>query len=188
MYLDSNVYIGANYIFDSGNLATLKNLMVSGKIVVLHTSATIGEVTQHIKDDISAAVKKYNRVLRKDMPALNGDPVYKLNHLDENQVVNSVIAKLNEFIDIDGLEQISLNPLDAEKLLDDYFNQNPPFESRKPNEFKDAIMINAIKQFQLSSQQQICIVSNDEGFRKAFVGNSNFIVFNHLRKNRWIYS
>lgn len=178
VYLDSNVYIGANYIFDSGNLGTLKNLVLLGKIAVLHTSATIGEVTQHIKDDISAAVKKYNRVLRKDMPVLNGDSVYKLNHLDENQVVNSVIAKLNEFIG--GVEQISLNPLDAEKLIDDYFNQNPPFESKKPNEFKDAIMINAIKQFQLSSQQQICIVSNDEGFRKAFADDSNFIVFNFL--------
>lgn len=180
VYLDTNVYIAAKYIFDSGNLGALKKLVVSGKITVLYTSATIGEVKQHINDDISAAVKKYNRVLRKDMPVLNEEPIYNLKDLDENQVVNSVIDKLDEFIGIDGIEQISLNPLDAEKLLDDYFNQIPPFESKKPNEFKDAIMINAIKKYQVIAQKQICIVSKDEGFRKAFEGDENFITFEFL--------
>lgn len=177
VYLDTNVYISANYIFDTGNLGALKNLVTAGKIDILYTSATIGEVKQHIKDDISSAVKKYNRLLRKDMPVLDGDSVYNLKNLDENQVVNSVIAKLDEFIGIEGGIQISLNPLDAEKLLCDYFNQIPPFESKKPSEFKDAIMINAIKQFHVATQKQICIVSNDEGFRKSFAGDSNFAIF-----------
>lgn len=87
---------------------------------------------------------------------------------------------MNQFIGLDGVERISLNPLDAEKLFDDYFNQNPPFESKKPNEFKDAIMINSINQFQTTGQKQICIVSNDGGFRKAFEGDDNFIIFEFL--------
>lgn len=180
VYLDTNAYLSAKYIFDSGNFGTLKNLVTAGKIAVLCTSATIGEVKQHIETDISAAVMKYNRLLRNDMPVLNGDPLYKLKNLDETQAINSVKDKLDEFISIDGVEQISLNPLDAEKLLDDYFNQISPFESKKPNEFKDAIMINAIKQFQGTAQKQICIVSNDEGFRKAFEGNKNFLTFKFL--------
>lgn len=73
VYLDTNAYIGAKYIFDSDNFGTLKNLVAAGKIAVLYTSATIGEVKQHIKDDISAGVTKYNRILRNDMPVLNGD-------------------------------------------------------------------------------------------------------------------
>lgn len=180
VYLDTNAYISAKYIFDSGNFGTLKNLVTSGKITMLYTSATMGEVKQHIETDISAAVIQYNRLLRKDMAVLNGDPLYKLKNLDKNQVVNSVIDKLDEFISINGVEQISLNPLDAEKLFDDYFNQIPPFESKKPNEFKDAIMINAIKQYQSTTQKQICIVSNDKGFRKAFEDDDNFITFEFL--------
>lgn len=108
VYLDTNVYISAKYIFDSGNFGALKNLVAAGKIAMLCTSATIGEVQQHIEKDISAAVMQYNRMLRKDMPVLNCDPLYKLKNLDENQVVNSVIDKLNELISIDGVEQISL--------------------------------------------------------------------------------
>lgn len=182
VYLDTNAYISAKYIFNSGNFGTLKNLVTAGKIAVICTSATIGEVKQHIETDISTAVLKYNRLLRKDMPVLNGDPLYKLNDLDENQVVNSVIDKLDEFISLDGVEQISLNPLDAEKLFDDYFMQIPPFESKKPNEFKDAIMINAIKQFQATAKKQVCIVSNDEGFRKAFEGDDNFMTFEFISR------
>jgi len=180
VFLDTNVYIGAKYIFDSGNLSTLNNLANSGKITILSTSATISEVKQHIKDDISAAVKRYNRLLRKEMPVLNSDSVFNLNELDEDQVVDSVIAKLNDFMSISSSEQISLNPLDAEKLLDDYFNKISPFESKKPNEFKDAIMINAVKQFQSNTKEQICIVSNDKGFRQAFSNNCNYIVFEYL--------
>lgn len=187
VYLDTNAYISAKYIFESGNFGTLKNLVATGKIAVLYTSATIGEVKQHIKDDISAAVIKYNRILRNDMPVLNGDQSYNLKNLNENQVVDSVIDKLNQFIGLDGVEQISLNPLDAEKLLDDYFNQIPPFDSKKTNEFKDAIMINAIKQFQSVNQKMICIVSNDQGFRKAFEDN-NFITFEFLSGFLKLYS
>lgn len=90
------------------------------------------------------------------------------------------MTKLEDFVGLDGVEQIPLNPLDAEKLLADYFNQNPPFESKKPNEFKDAIMINAIKQFQKTSKNRIYIVSNDEGFRKAFEGKDDFLSFKFL--------
>jgi len=180
VYLDTNTYIGAKYIFDSGNFGTLKKLVNTGEISVIYTSATIGEVKDHIQGDISAAVTKYNRTLRNDMPVLNEDPIYNLKTLDENQAISSVIDKLDEFVGLDGVEQISLNPLDAEKLLADYFNQNLPFESKKPNEFKDAIMINAIKQFQENSQSRVCIVSNDGGFRKAFEGSDNYITFEFL--------
>lgn len=180
VYLDTNVYIGAKYILDSGNFGTLKNLVSAGKITALYTSATISEVKQHIETDIGTAITQYNRLLRKDMPVLIDEPLYNLTNLDVGQMVNSVIDKLDKFFNIVGVEQISLNPLDGEKLVADYFNQIPPFESKKPNEFKDAIMINGIKQFQATSKSQICIVSNDEGFRKAFEKDANFVTFNFL--------
>lgn len=180
VYLDTNVYIGAKYIFDCGNFGTLKNLIAAGKITVLYTSATIREVKQHIETDIGTAITQYNRLLRKDMPILIDEPLYNLTNLDVEQVVNSVTDKLDTFSNIVGVEQISLNPLDGEKLVADYFNQIPPFESKKPNEFKDAIMINAIKQFQSTAQSQICIVSNDDGFKKSFENDANFVTFNFL--------
>ena len=122
------------------------------------------------------------------MPVLSSDPSYNLNGLNENQAVAAVIGKLDTFVKADGVEQIPLNPLDAEKLLSDYFNQLPPFESKKPNEFKDAIVINAIKHCQSTLKKQVCIVSNDAGFRSAFADDENYKTFPYLSEFLRYYS
>lgn len=180
VYLDTNVYIGAKYKFDSGKLATLKNLVNSGKVIVLYTNATTGEVIKHLEEDVASNVTKYNHAVRKHMADLNEDNVCDVNELKVESVVTSVIEKLMDFQKLDGVKEIPLNPLNADKLFDDYLAGNPPFEAKKPNEFKDAIMINAVKNYQKSNGEQICIVSSDEGFRNAFQENNNFIVFKFL--------
>lgn len=180
VYLDTNVYKSAKYAFDTGKLNTLKNLVKDGKVSVLYTSATVGEINQHIEEDISNAVDKYNRILNKEMPALKDENIYSLREINVNDAVQNVKQKLNEFLGLNGVNKISLNPIDAEKLLEDYFLSIPPFEKKKPNEFKDAIMVNAVKKYQKSINETICIVSGDEGFRKAFDGDDGFIVFDYL--------
>lgn len=180
VYLDTNVYIGAQYKFDSGKMVTLKNHVNSGKVTVLYTSATTGEVIKHLENDVASNVSQYNRAIRKNMLALNEDNVCKIEELKVESVVTSVIDKFMNFLNLDGVEEIPLNPLDADKLFDDYFAGNAPFEKKKPYEFKDAIMINAVKNYQKSIKEQICVVSDDEGFRKAFSENSDFVTFRYL--------
>lgn len=180
VYLDTNVYIGAKYKFDSGKMVTLKNLVNSGKVTVLYTNATSGEVIKHIEDDIASNVAQYNHAIRKNMLALNEDNVCKIEELKVESVVTSVIDKFMNFLNLDGVKVIPLNPLDADKLFEDYFAKNPPFEEKKQNEFKDAIMINAVKNYQKSIREQICVVSDDRGFREAFSGNNDFLTFRYL--------
>lgn len=180
VYFDTNVYIKNKYVFNSYKLGTIRNLANDGKFTVLYTKATIGEVFKHIEEDIAVAVKAYNRIIRKDMIALKHENIYDVNQLDPKESADKVKQKLIEFLNSGGMEQIELNPLDADKLMDDYFSCKPPFEPKKPNEFKDAIMINAIKNYQKNINKPICIVSEDGGFRKAFEGLSEFKVFESL--------
>lgn len=180
MYFDTNVYIGAKYKFDSGKLATIKNLVNSGKVTVLYTNATTSEVIKHLEEDVQSNVTNYNHAVRKYMTDLNEDNVCDVNELKVESVVTSVIDKLIDFQELDGVKEIPLNPLDADKLFEDYFAGNPPFEEKKPYEFKDAIMINAVKNYQKSIGEQICIVSSDKGFRNAFKDDNNFILFEFL--------
>ena len=111
---------------------------------------------------------------------------YKIDEdLDINQIVacdviESRKTKLKDFLKLPGVECISLSPLDGEQLMDDYFNMRPPFEKQKPYEFKDAITISAIRNFQNACSEKICIVSDDSGFRKAFEGDPNFQCFEYL--------
>lgn len=180
VYLDTNVYISANYIFDTDNMGRLNKLIEAGEVTLLYTSATMGEVEQHLAEDISAAVQKYNRVLRKEMPALKSADSYMLKELNIQEVVDAVKIKAKAFFEQENSQSISLNPLNGELLLRDYFEGRAPFEKKKPNEFKDAIMINAVKNYQKEIGEIVYIVSNDEGFRKAFDGNEKFICFEFL--------
>ena len=180
VYLDTNVYIGAGYQFSTDKFARLRSLIACGDVTVIYSSATQGEVEQHIYNDIRDGVKKYNRLLRKNLSAVVSLAAFDLDQIDENQAVTGVKDSLNEFLSLNGVTKIDLNPLDAEGLMQAYFTSQAPFETKKPCEFKDAIMINAVKQYQKKVQEQIMIISNDDGFRKAFEGDSNFITVPYL--------
>ena len=180
VFFDTNIYIATKYIYDRQKFAVLRTLMEKGKVNVLYMSVTEGEVLQHIREDIGEAVRTYNRALKKEAVFLLEHDNFGISKIDAESAIASVEGKFKEFIDLDSVHIISLNPLDAEKLMADYFNQNSPFESKKPYEFKNAVIINALKQFQASIDQDICIVSNDEGFRKAFEGDDRFITFERI--------
>jgi len=179
VFLDTNIYIATKYVYDKQKFESFVNLMKSGKVNLLYTSATRGEVLQHLEEDIGDAVRAYNRALKKDA-------VYLLDHdlgiskLDSTKVIEQVRKEFEDFINLDEAHCISLNPIDAEVLMDDYFKRKPPFEDKKPYEFKDALIINAIKQYAKSANYFICIVSNDSGFRKAFEGEDLFLTFERI--------
>ena len=111
-----------------------------------------------------------------------------LSEVSVEDLSQAIIAGLNDFLSLAGVRQIPLNPLDAEQLMADYFQGKPPFESKKPYEFKDAIMINAVKTYQKSINEHIVIVSNDDGFRKAFDGDENFTAVQYLSNALKLYS
>lgn len=180
VYLDTNVYIGAKYQFSTGKFELLRSLISNGDIQIIFSSATRCEVEQHIRQDVTEGVSHYNRVLRKELQPLLSSLNFDLCPISEEVAVRTIIDSLSSFLSMDGVYQIDLNPLDAERLMIDFFQGNFPFESKKPYEFKDAIMINAVIQYQKKIGEKIVVVSNDNGFRKAFEGNDNFIVISFL--------
>lgn len=188
VFLDTNVFIAVKYRFTDGYFCSLRSLIASGDIQVIYTSATRGEVEHHIREDIKTEVEQYNRMLRKGLPHLMPLSNGALTEINVEEITQNAIANLDEFLSLAGVSQISLNPLDAEQLMKDYFQGKPPFESKKPYEFKDAIMINAVKKYQKDVGEQIVIVSKDEGFRKAFEGDENFIAVEYLSNALRIYS
>lgn len=180
VFIDANIYIATRYVFDHLYFATLQDLIKENKVNLLYTIATKGEVLQHIRKDISGAVDAYNRTLKKDAIYLLNQGSFKLSKIDKEEAIKLVESKFNEFINLNNVNLIPLNSIDAEELMNDYFKQNPPFESKKPSEFKDAIIINALKKYQYSIGQEICIVSNDKGFRAAFAGDDQFKIFDKI--------
>lgn len=180
VFLDTNVYIATRYVYDKQRFALLLNLMDRGKVNVIYTSATKGEVLQHIEADVDKAVKAYNSVLKKDAAYLLAQEDFNLDKFDSTVTIEHIKKKFMDFLSRDEVHCISMNPVDAEVLMQDYFEGNPPFEEKKPYEFKDALIINAIKQFRKTIDMDVCVVSQDIGFRKAFEHNAGFIVFERI--------
>lgn len=179
VYLDTNVYYGAKFVFDRGKFETLKSYINNGVVKLLYTSATVGEVFRRM-EDIEKEILVYNRTIRKNLEKFKVAEDLSIAEISAQDVIENRKNQLQDLLALSGVECISLNPLDAEQLMSDYFQQHPPFENQKPYEFKDAIMINAVFNYQRDNNELVCIVSDDDGFRKAFEGNKNFCCFKYL--------
>lgn len=82
LYLDSNIYIKAKYIFYLYKLGNIKELISSGKVTLLYTSITFREVEEHMVEDCDLAVNGYNKNLRKDILPYGIDKMYNINEID----------------------------------------------------------------------------------------------------------
>lgn len=182
VYLDTNVYIGAKYIFDRNKLNTLKNLIKNGYVRLIYTNATVGEVKEHIKEDIGNSIKEYNRLINKKLVTLVDDDLYKnqIKLINDIEIINYINKKFDSYLSETDAIRVDLSSINCEELMKDYFDKKLPFENSKPYEFKDAIMIKALKQYQKENKNQICIISSDKGFRKSFEENKNFLLFEYL--------
>lgn len=180
IYLDANAYIEAKYNFNNFHIRRLVKLIEESKVQLLVSKVTIYEVYDHIKKDVTEEVNAYKTVIRDKMPIVVKEGVLNLKEINVAEVVDGAQSKIRQFFDSTKVTKIPLDPMNMEQLIDDWYFKKPPFETTKPNEFKDAIMINAIRIYQKSLDESVIIISADKGVRKAFDGDSNFMTFAHL--------
>lgn len=172
--------MSAQYRFTNGYFSKLQELIINGDVRLLYTSLTVGEVEQHIIEDVKKGITEYNRVIRNSIPVIEDYEKYGIHELSVDELIDETKNSFRSFLNQDGVEKIDLNPIDAELLMDDYFNRRFPFENKKPFEFKDAIAVNAIKQSQKKYGETIYVVSGDEGFRRSFEGMPSIITVEFL--------
>ena len=180
VYLDANAYIEAKYDFNNFHMSRLVKLIDEGDIQLLVSKVTTYEVYDHIKKDVTEEINAYKKVIREKMPIVKREGSLKLNEINIVEVVAGVQSKAERFFNSTRVIQIPLDPMNAEQLIEDWYSMKPPFETKKPNEFKDAIMINAIRNYQKSLNDIVIIISADKGVQKVFDGDANFVNFEHL--------
>lgn len=183
IFLDANIYIGSNYSFGNIYFQKLSELISKGELTLLGCSICIGEVEKHIESDLNSAVSGFNKSLKsRSFAAIRYDDNYKvkLEKLDTKIVVEHVVDNFRRYLDVNQLETFSLEGISTENLIQDFFDKKSPFEEKKPNEFKDAIMIKALKKYQDQIGENIIVISNDEGFRKSVKDDKGFVVFEKL--------
>lgn len=179
VYLDSNIYIDADYVFDRDEFHTLQDLMDHKGLQVLYTIETAGRVNEQIETDVRRSASAYNRYLRKYMGAFRKNDRYGLQEISADSAVEEIQAEFRRFLSSDAVIQIPLDPVSADRLISDYYGGVPPFENKKAMGFQDAIVINALRNYARATEL-VCVVSGDAEFRKAFENDKNFLPFPSL--------
>lgn len=183
VFLDTNIYDGANYSFRSFAFEKMREYAAAGDLELVINSVIEGEVRSHIKRDVKKAVKALNEVVSQRAFAgfrkLDGFSSM-LEKKDSNEWVNVCDGEFSQLLMDCKAVHISVNGIDVENIMVDYFAQKYPFEAQKPEEFKDAIAVSALlvdiyktlnemHQNKASNADELkyCVISNDKGFRQA---------------------
>lgn len=179
VFIDTNIYDRANYSFRNALFQEIRNRAAKDEVWLVINEVIEGEVKSHISDRVSKAVEKINKALNDS--AFAG--IKKLSQYDEEfapkntqKIVEANLHEFESFLSDCRTERLSVDNISVSKILQDYFEQNLPFEEKKPDEFKDAIAIESLlidmhKELDLSQRAdtgfdmfQYCVVSNDLGF------------------------
>lgn len=183
LFLDTNIYDGASYSFRNSAFNQLREYASHGELNLVINSVVEGEVQSHIKRDIKDAAKNLNKAITARLFSgfRNIDGFSQLLEKREpNDWTDACLREFDTLLRECCVDHISTDNIDVEGILSDYFNQRPPFEEKKPEEFKDAIAVasllidlhNQISDFSSSETRNsddllYCVVSNDKGFRRA---------------------
>ena len=174
IFLDTNVF-GKKEKYDFEH--TYRNNILSvlkrySNIEVCIPNIVIEELKKHIKESIDNDQNNIKSSYIKN----------KLTQEFYDEILKENLEKLDEFI-----ERNNIFVLECEKYLDIsdvnkwYFNKEKPFETSKPKEFPDAMIISAIVNFlKQSDYSNAYIVSEDKGFIESIKPKVDCIVVNKL--------
>lgn len=188
VFLDSNIFISSKYDFtSSGTLHSLSNLVTEGKIQIYISHIVEQEVKAHIRDDVTFAYKQlktakgaiFNRISKKLLE--EGDHSAHFVLLNKNPMIEEVTSYFENFIRDNNMIVLDSKDVDCNMILNNYFNQFPPFENKesKKAEFPDAIMVEKLKSI-FNEKNPIHIISSDKGFCKSFDNYKGFSIYNSL--------
>jgi stage II sporulation protein D len=90
VYFDTNIFVAGKYHLNTGKFNAVQNLIKSGRIEFLYTSATLGEIEKNLSQDIHEDVIQYNqaknkiKVITKGMGNNLGLSLYGANDIAKN--------------------------------------------------------------------------------------------------------
>lgn len=180
LFIDSNIFIGSNYDFEAIQFLRLKYLLKLNFATLLYTDVINGEVRSHLTIDLEKNIKEYNKIKVKVCGALHGDSKYK--SIDPKIAIKDAMKEWDNLLANKSVMKLSLDKVNVNDLVENYFNKRLPFSNDKPNEFKDSINALALLEFASEINEKISIISKDNGFRESFANNELFEVFEKPRE------
>lgn len=187
--IDTNILDAAKYDLSEGStLQLLKNYVNEGIIKVVLSNIVVRESKKHL----AKQVKKVCGIARKlRTEVLQESTEHLINYIGLNRLLeiwkdkDTLIEKSEElfdnFIREINAEILGTDLINLDGIIDDYFEINPPFEEgeKKRKEFPDAFIADQIRK-RFGETEDVAIVSNDNGFKRACQQTKNHFFFSSL--------
>lgn len=186
--IDSNVFDASKYdLATDSTLAILIKYVEKKKIKIFMSNIVVNEIKKHIQNkayDIAAKVNKLRQEIRKE----NSDNLIEnigmerfLSKVDRHELAKKATDELEAFLHKLDIEILDSKEVNVEKIFDDYFNINPPFENseKKRKEFPDAFIAAEIRA-KFKKDAKVAIISKDKGFKQACGNLPGYMFFDSL--------
>lgn len=180
VFLDSNEYKRCGHNFGSTPMRKICELASKEYIHLLATTVILGEVSQHIKDEVDLFADT-QKELAQNAASIRNLPEYVdiIRKIDVADVHCKAQQAFRDFLTTTKCEILSSNEINNDSLLSDYFLKRLPFEdnAKKGTEFKDAFIVYTLRKYADENNTCVNIVSSDKGFCGSFAGYEDFRIF-----------
>lgn len=177
VFIDSSIFISANYNFGDSVFAALISLTKENSVKIIMPDIIRDEILEHIKQDSLKALNSVNKLKRdaRVLRNLNKSPYkYFFKKHELNSITNSLIHIFNNFLKIASVEVLDTNKVDVHEVFRLYFDRLPPFgEAKKKNEFPDAFALLCVLDWANSKQEDVLVISLDLDHKEFCSKNNN---------------
>lgn len=190
VFVDTQSFDRANFEFESRTLQAFRELCSEGELNHITTTIVVREVKTHISESIRTAfngIKEFRRKARILSRSDEENIKALFAEVDEDAAREHAIDVFDSFLDESNSTILEMNGLNAELVINDYFNTAPPFQDKKKTEFPDAFNMLAI-QAHIGQQQSVYIVSEDKDLIAYCNTHPNFIHIDKLTKLLDLYN
>jgi len=169
IFLDTSIFIKENFFAGNKLKAFLKHEKES-KIELLTTKITEKECFSNLDSFLTSS----NFVLKKALKELSNkaksfknietlNNLFNLNNTFDIEKEKEILTEKFTNLLADHFSEIKIDNDKTSKIIDDYFNFQPPFkDGKKKHEFPDALVLNSLESWCKEKKQKIYVVADDE--------------------------
>lgn len=190
VFIDTEFFVKANLDFHSRTIKSFEDLCSDNELNHMMSTIVVSEVKRKIGDHIKDALKGINNFRRK-AAVLKGYDEESIKSLfveiNEADLEEKALAAFDDFIDASSASVIDMSKVNGNEIINMFFNQKTPFSAKKPNEFRDAFSLLAIRSA-LRGQEKVYVVSADPDHKAFCEENESFVSVDTLSELLDIYN
>lgn len=191
VFIDTQYFVKAGLHFDNASLKSFKQHCKDGELENISTSVVQKEVEGKIRASVDEALAARKTFMRKArlLSTLDEPKIQSLfSDIQDGDIHESALKVFNEYLEECKTTTVDASNVEAEELLELYFNKMPPFgDGKKKSEFPDAISILSLKS-QLTTDEKIYIVSDDKDLKTFCDSDTQLISVESLDKLLDLYN